>query len=143
MTISLLSSDGHSFVVGDEIANHAVTLRNLIDDTGMSESIPLPNVSSSVLALVIEFCQSRDLPEAHRESFDANFVRVDQAVLFDLILAANYLNIASLIDLACGAVANLIKGKTPEQIRDTFHLTNDYTPEEEEQIRRDNEWAFE
>ena len=37
--------------------------------------------------------------------------------------------------------ANMIKGKSPEEIRKTFNITNDFTPEEEEQIRRENEWA--
>jgi S-phase kinase-associated protein 1 len=34
----------------------------------------------------------------------------------------------------------MIKGKSPEEIRKTFNITNDFTPEEE-QIRRENEWA--
>lgn len=37
----------------------------------------------------------------------------------------------------------MIKGKSPEEIRKTFNITNDFTPEEEDQIRRENEWAEE
>ena len=40
-------------------------------------------------------------------------------------------------------VANMIKGKTPEEIRKTFNIRNDFTPEEEEEVRRENQWAFE
>ena len=57
--------------------------------------------------------------------------------------AANYLNIKSLLDLTCMTVANMIKGKTPEEIRKTFNIRNDFTPEEEEEVRRENQWAFE
>lgn len=32
-------------------------------------------------------------------------------------------------------VANMIKGKTPEEIRKTFNIKNDFTPAEEEQVR--------
>jgi hypothetical protein len=31
----------------------------------------------------------------------------------------------------------MIKGKTPEEIRKTFNIVNDFTPEEEAQVRMD------
>ncbi len=45
------------------------------------------------------------------------------------------------MDIGCNTVANMIKGKSPEEIRTTFNIVNDFTPEEEEQIRKENEWA--
>ena len=33
--------------------------------------------------------------------------------------------------------------KTPDEIRKTFNIPNDFTPEEEAQIREDNKWAEE
>ena len=77
------------------------------------------------------------------KEFDNEFVKVDQATLFELILAANYLNIKTLLDLTCMTVANMIKGKTPEEIRKTFNIKNDFTPEEEEEVKKENAWAFE
>ncbi|KAF7840999.1 SKP1-like protein 1A [Senna tora] len=56
--------------------------------------------------------------------------------------AANYLNIKSLLDLTCKTVADMIRGKMPEEIRKTFNLKNDFTPEEEAEIRLQNQWAF-
>ncbi|KAL3634320.1 SKP1-like protein 20 [Castilleja foliolosa] len=76
------------------------------------------------------------------KAFDDDFVKVDLSTLFDLILAANYLNIKSLLDLGCQTVADMIKGKTPEEIRKHFNIKNDFTPEEEEEVRKENEWAF-
>jgi S-phase kinase-associated protein 1 len=52
-----------------------------------------------------------------------------------LLLAANYLDIKSLIELCCAKVATMIKGKSPEEIRQQFGIVNDFTPEEESQIR--------
>ena len=46
--------------------------------------------------------------------WDAEFfgeIKKDQAILFDLILAANYLDIKRLLDLSCLTVTNMIKGK--------------------------------
>ena len=49
----------------------------------------------------------------------------------------------SLLDLTCKAVADQMKGKTTEEIRKHFHIVNDYTKDEEEEVRRENSWAFE
>ena len=73
------------------------------------------------------------------------------------MLAANYLDIKSLMELACAKIASLIKGtdspiprdfsnslgKTTEDIRKTFNIVNDFTKEEEQQIRDENRWAEE
>ena len=56
--------------------------------------------------------------------------------------AANFLNIKGLLDLTCQSVADLIKGKSPEDIRKTFNIRNDFTPEEEAAVRKENQWAF-
>jgi len=62
---------------------------------------------------------------------------------FWLLQAWDYLNIKDLLDLTCQTVADMIKNKTPEEIRRTFNIKNDFTPEEEEEVRRENQWAFE
>jgi len=36
----------------------------------------------------------------------------------------------------------MIKGKKSEEIRKTFNIINDYTPKEEEEVRRETQWAF-
>jgi S-phase kinase-associated protein 1 len=82
-----------------------------------------------------------DLPPVEISEWDKSFMKVEQDLLFEIILAANYMDIKGLLDLGCQTVANMIKGKSPEEIRETFNIKNDFTPEEEEQIRRENEWA--
>jgi S-phase kinase-associated protein 1 len=73
----------------------------------------------------------------------ADFVDVEQVMLFELILAANYMDIKPLLDLTCATVASMIKGKTPDDIRATFNIKNDFTPEEEAQVREENKWCEE
>lgn len=57
--------------------------------------------------------------------------------------AANYLAIKGLLDLTCRTVADKLKGRTVEQMRETFHIQNDLTTEQEENIRKEHAWAFE
>ncbi len=73
--------------------------------------------------------------------WDAKFVNVEQELLFELILAANYMDIKPLLDLTCAKVASMIKGKSPEDIRRTFNIENDFTPDEESQVRDENKWC--
>ncbi|KAF5747191.1 SKP1-like protein 1B-like [Tripterygium wilfordii] len=164
--ITLKSSDGEIFEVDEVVALESQIIKHLIEDDCADNGIPLPNVTSEILSKVIEYCKRRvDSAMAEERTanadddqdtifdiglmrlafaaWDADFVKVDQATLFDLILAANYLNIKSLLDLTCQTVADMIKGKTPEEIRKTFNLENAFTPEEEEEVRRENQWAFE
>mmetsp|Transcript_11461 Transcript_11461/g.27224 ORF Transcript_11461/g.27224 Transcript_11461/m.27224 type:complete len:160 (-) Transcript_11461:350-829(-) len=153
--VKLRSSDDQMFEVEEEVAFESLTVKNMIEDTGTEAPIPLPNVSSKILAKVIEYCKfhvdARQKTDSDKpakldddiKAWDMEFVKVDQGTLFELILAANYLNIKSLLDLTCLTVANMIKGKSPEEIRKTFNIKNDFTPEEEEEIRKENQWAFE
>lgn len=71
----------------------------------------------------------------------SQFVAIDQEVLFELILAANYMDVKPLLDLTCASVASMIKGKTPEEIRKHFNIINDFTPDEEEKVREENRWC--
>ncbi|KAG2692831.1 hypothetical protein I3843_08G068500 [Carya illinoinensis] len=151
--IALRSSDGETFEVDEAVALESQTIKHMIEDDCADNGIPLPNVTSKILSKVIEYCKKHvEAPKAEDraasldedlKAWDVEFVKVDQATLFELILAANYLNIKSLLDLTCQTVADMIKGKTPEEIRKTFNIKNDFTPEEEEEVRRENQWAFE
>lgn len=78
------------------------------------------------------------------DEFNSTFfstTNMDQPTLFEVILAANYLDMNLLLNSACGTVASMIRGRTPDEIRATFAIKNDFTPEEEEAVRKENEWV--
>lgn len=86
-------------------------------DIGNDQPIPLPNVTAKILQKVIDYCRyhvehpaGADGDKRDDGAFDRDFVKVDQPMLFDLILAANYLDIRPLLDLTCHTVAAMIKG---------------------------------
>lgn len=74
------------------------------------------------------------------DGWDLEFVKVPLATLFEMILAANFLDLKPMLDVTCKAVAEMIKGKTPDEIKKVFGVEGDFTQEEKEQVLRDNPW---
>ena len=119
-SIKLQSSDGEIIEVDIEIAKQSVTLKTMLEDLGMSDEgdddpVPLPNVNAAILEKVVQWCTHHkdDPPPEDDENkerrtdnipvWDQEFLKVDQGTLFELILAANYLDIKLLLDVTCKA----------------------------------------
>ena len=118
-------------------------------EEGKDEVVPLPNVNAAVLKKIIQWAtyhkydppapddnENKEKRTDDISSWDSEFLNVDQGTLFELILAANYLDIKGLLNATCKKVASMIKGKSAEEIRKTFNIKNDFTPSEEEQVRK-------
>ena len=147
MQIKLQAGEsGEVFPVDIEVAKMSDTIKTMMDDLGIEdgkeELVPIPNVDGPVLKMVIEWAKhhkdnphpveyaeskgkfGRNIPE-----WDKKFLNVSQDVLFDLILAADYLDVKGLLDVACQSVANMIKGKSPEDIRKLLNIKKDLDSE--------------
>ena len=126
------------------------------EDSDSIPSIDIPNVKAHVLQKVIEYCTHYQQVEAMTpivtplssnilrevvQPFYADFCNVDQVLLFELVTAANFMDIKPLLDLTCFAVAALIRGKDADEIRSIFNIPAEFTAEEEEQIRLENAWC--
>ncbi|CAN6246987.1 unnamed protein product [Urochloa humidicola] len=55
-------------------------------------------------------------------------------MLYHLVKAADYLKIKGLRQLTCQTVADMIKGKTPEEIRKILKIKNDFTHAQQAEI---------
>jgi S-phase kinase-associated protein 1 len=160
--VTLVSSDGEGFEITQEAAAMSQTIKHMMEEDCVDDKgVPLPNVKSNILAMVIEHCNKHAAvaaaaaagnssgnstatsAEKELKSFDAEFIKQDRSTLFEIILAANYLDIKGLLDLSCQKVADMITPYMPEQIREFFMIENDFTPEEEAEVREQNKWAFE
>ncbi len=151
-TVTLLSNDDKSFEISQEAIDVSVTIKELIEDIGdLDAPIPLPNVSGETLARVVEYCNYHYAISVSKEDetavatetakeielWDEQFCKMELQSLFQLILAANYLEIPSLLDVTCKTVANMINGKTPDQIRETFNIPDDLTEEQKEEMYKE------
>ncbi|XP_060206567.1 SKP1-like protein 11 [Lycium barbarum] len=132
--LTLKTSDGEEFVLEEAMAFRSLTIKNAAP-TNTNNNTPLSiNVQSNTMIKVIEYWtkhSERDISEDQLMTFDKNFFKLmDKSKLFDLVLAANYLAAKELLDAACEQVADRIRRKTPEEIRDFFNINR----EDEEQI---------
>ena len=144
--VKLLCSDGEEVEIDIDVAEKSVLIKGLIDDTGTDDQIPLPNVKRPILEKVIDFCKhlkDHQAPEIEKplkstdmqsvvDPWYADYINLEQEVLFELIMASNYLDIKPLLELACAKVASLIKNKSIEEIRKFCNSENDFSPEEEQ-----------
>uniref|UniRef100_A0A0E0L6Z7 SKP1-like protein n=1 Tax=Oryza punctata TaxID=4537 RepID=A0A0E0L6Z7_ORYPU len=153
--IKVISSDGEPFEMTEAAASLSQILLHMMEDDCADDGagITLPNVAAKPLAKVIDYCTkhaaaaaadggSTSMAEAELKRFDEKFIDVDTDTLYHLLLAGNFMGVEGLLELATKRTAELIKGKSPEEIRDTFNIVNDFTPEEEEEIRKENAWVF-
>lgn len=138
--LMLRSSDNQEFEVKESVAMQSMTLKKMVEDGCADKGIPLPNVTSHILVKVIEYCNKHAEPtgpgdaagttnrsaEDELNIFDADFVNVEHSTLLDLILAANYLDIKGLLNLARQTITDLINGKMPEEVCKT-NIKNDLT----------------
>ncbi|KAH0918972.1 hypothetical protein HID58_026632, partial [Brassica napus] len=139
--IVLKSSDGESFVVEEAVARQSKIISFLVEELPDQE-LPFTNLTSEILRNVIEYCKKHVVEDGSGDSsssssddlkkWDVKFVgEIDQPTLMDLIMAANYLHIPSLLDVTCQKVADMIAACEDEkEIRSTFNIENDFTEEE-------------
>jgi S-phase kinase-associated protein 1 len=155
--ITLVSSDGEKYQIIEGAARRSQLIKGVIDDFPDDPEVPLHNVKSNILDKIIKYLEyykdnepreiERPLPNNNFnecvDTWDYQFIDLELDQIFEIILAANYMDIKPLMELASAKVASIIKGKSPEDIRKTFNIQNDFTPEEEAQIREENQWCME
>lgn len=131
-TILLQSSDGQVFeaqkgaVLRSVLIAKKLQLRRKSHDNDKDKSpVVLDEIDGETLEKVIKYCDRHyevdfspddEASVNSLDEFDVGVVNVDQTTFFNLIEAAYYLNIKSLIDLTCGALSKKIKGKNYEEI---------------------------
>lgn len=156
------TKDGRIFNLTLPVLKHNVTLHNLYKDVNDEDddeivNAPITAVDGDAFAVVLEYStlhQTEPAPKNDDENTDTTLSDADNQLFdklfntskegfFNVIKASNYLDNQLLLDNTCKYIANLLKGKTPEQIRETFDIENDLTPEQEEHINKVNQWCVE
>ena len=172
-SVQLVSKQGKTFTVTQHTASMSLTLQDMLEDEDEETVIPLPIVDSSILEIIIEFMEqySNDIhtekempliPKPLTNTLDVVLLQHPMVgwiqnlaerrsgpnnapiQLFEVIKAANYMNIPPLLQLGCAQVASMIRGQTPEEIRSTLGIADaEFTAEETRQLKEENRWCLE
>ena len=136
--ISIISKDNKLFSINIESIKISNTIKNMLEDLGeqSDEAIPIFTINGSILEKVLIFCDyvynnPRELDFfqmwANDKSFAIpipewfkDFISVEEQMLFDIIIAANFLDIQLLINLGCKVIADSIRHKTPAELKQKF-----------------------
>ncbi|KAJ3679299.1 hypothetical protein LUZ60_017310 [Juncus effusus] len=62
--------------------------------------------------------------------------------MYDLFIGANYIDARGCLERGAEYVADLIRKMKVDEIREYFGMKNDFSPEEEEQLKKDYPWAY-
>ena len=162
----LLESKEHEIIKADltamQYAEIIKTMTDLDFEEEFGKPIPLPLVSTRELKRIITYCEYHvhgkeeklkeidpiDCPIRSNNIYDivpewyANFISgMPREEVFELVKAANYLNVNTLIELCTVYIATDIIHKTPSEIREIFGITDDFTEEEKALFAKEHQWV--
>ncbi|KAF4757984.1 suppressor of kinetochore protein mutant [Perkinsus olseni] len=120
--VKVRTSDGVVVSIPLKAACFSILVKNMVDDASGSindEEIPLPNVSSKILNKVVQWCEyhvhnpvsviNKPLKMGGRlrdngvSEWDDKFLELPEKELFDVMLAANFMDIKPLLELCCAS----------------------------------------
>ena len=129
-------------------------IRSLIEN--QKQRIVLPKINRTTMERIIQYAKhTKEYPPSPKiskplksskmadivDDWYASFINMEQKEIFDIINAADYLCMKSLMDLGCTKIATMMKGKKPKDIVAEFHVIKDFTPEQEANIRKEYKWT--
>lgn len=154
-TLRLVAEEGEKFEIDVAVSEPSGLIKTILQDEEGTEEIPL-TVKSKYLTKIVEYLNHiQTTPPSEIEKplkgefkdvvseWEFNFIDLSYDDMFELMQAANYLDIKSLLALTCAKTASLIKGKSPQEVREMFNIENDFSPEEEAALIEENKWAWE
>ena len=157
--ITLITSDSVKVEVDSRISNLSGLIKDILEDSGTSEELPLPRISKQMLDILLEFTYHHNfnLPssiprplnktnfsEIIEDPWDVEFInRFSQEELNHLLVAADFMNFKPVLDLGCAFIASKLKGKEPETLLEEWEITEEITPEDDDKLKQENPWAFE
>ena len=103
--LELKSSDGVIFSVDAETVKQMVTIQTMIDheNEDSEEVIPVSTVKAQVLEKIIQWTDHHkiDLDKTSHTTWMVKYFNVELEKMFEIIIAADYLEVESLLNESC------------------------------------------
>jgi len=134
--LTLVSCDednAQEFKINKDSAMMCNLVKSILEGDQDVKRIEIKKVTAEILDLVVKYLdhhkgkvpaeiakpiRSVKMEKIVEDEWDAKFINVlPKKTIFQVILAANYMDIKSLLHLGCAKIATLIKGKSPEEIK--------------------------
>ncbi|XP_015163295.1 SKP1-like protein 1B [Solanum tuberosum] len=145
--ITLKTSDCEEFKLDEAIVVRSEVIKNIVQDVDCTSNvIPLFNIDGNTMTTMVKYWKKHweeGVTKDQLKNFDKDFLKMSHSELLGVVLAARYLDDKQLKKVIIQEFVHRITGKTLEEIREVYGIVNDYTPEEEEEFRREYAWAFE
>lgn len=145
----VLTSDTFRFMTPEAVVRRCGTLRRARELADSDAPVPLPNVSTAAMTRLVRFYTHLGELELGEEGAAAItawklgfFEGLGRPDLYELMEAANFLDADALLDDACAYVADLIRGCSPNKIREILLLPQDLTSEESRKLAAEFAWAL-
>ena len=110
--MDVLTSDYRTIRLSREVYEKSEILKYAFEEFGNERPFPMPNVDSMIMNLII-----------HYSLIDMNITE-DRQTLFDIAKAADFLHMQELLDKVCKEIADLLKGKSPKEIRSILNISS-------------------
>ena len=153
--VKLQAKEGQTLTISRKAAELSVLIKNNLIDFSIEQAIPLDEVSEKILKLIIKYlCHYNGASPVEIEKplksnnmkdvvddFSAGFINeLELNDLIDLTVAANFMEIQSLLDLCTAKIASMCKDKSEEEIFKTFGINDQFTEEERAKVKEENQW---
>ena len=148
-SIVLTSKDNLKFSVSLSNCSISLVIKKLLDEMPDLSEIPCSETNGFILSMLADYLNrkkgisEKELPkpftdtslEGYVSEEDYTFINsLDRDELFELIEAASYLEVESLVDLACAHVACKIKKLSPLEAAKFLGAEEDMTEEESKKM---------
>lgn len=149
----LFNTSETTLTVPRKLALESVLLKNALEGKE-SEIITVPDVSLKTLKKVFEFLEYNShhkllpietplkcnhFPELVSDIWYSNYMDIPNQEIFDLLAAANFMDIPMLLQLVCAKIASITLGKTPKEIRIYFNIPKGAEEEDDDDEEKEME----